>query len=223
MTIPEGCDPAGYAAELIANATLDSDGSCAAADTALATVICDEPSVDVVKETSPQTTSSGSTVTITVTNDGPVILDPVQVMEHLPAGLNFDETQEIMGTCGAAVSHRRHRAGRDVGHVHGLLPGSGQSLHHLLRGGLRGLHRRGPDRHRLRRGLCDGTFPDGESVSASDTALVRCVEGEACPRTIGFWRQQCAQRGNGSTKGCEEGMYTLWDCVLGATGVTDGR
>jgi hypothetical protein len=50
-----------------------------------------------------------------------------------------------------------------------------------------------------------------------------CIEcragGPACPRTIGFWRQQCAQRLNGSTKVCLEGMYTLWNCVLGATGV----
>jgi uncharacterized repeat protein (TIGR01451 family) len=47
--------------------------------------------------------------------------------------------------------------------------------------------------------------------------------GEACPRTIGFWRQQCAQRGNGSTKICLEGMYDLWRCVIEETGVIQWR
>ncbi len=54
----------------------------------------------------------------------------------------------------------------------------------------------------------------------SHTTCVVCQRGEACPRTIGFWRQQCAQKGNGSTKVCLEGMYGLWDCVLNSTGVT---
>lgn len=47
----------------------------------------------------------------------------------------------------------------------------------------------------------------------------RPSSGFACPHTIGFWRQQCAQRGNGSTKICLEGMKDLWRCVISETGV----
>ena len=53
--------------------------------------------------------------------------------------------------------------------------------------------------------------------SVSDTCYVRCApdcEAVACPRTIGFWRQQCKQRGNGSQKLCQEAMEQLWACVL---------
>jgi len=43
--------------------------------------------------------------------------------------------------------------------------------------------------------------------------------GFACPHTIGFWRQQCAQRDNGSTKVCKTGMENLWRCVITETDV----
>jgi uncharacterized repeat protein (TIGR01451 family) len=48
-------------------------------------------------------------------------------------------------------------------------------------------------------------------------------EGFACPHTIGFWRQQCAQRGNGSTKVCRTGMENLWRCVITETDVVQWR
>jgi len=47
----------------------------------------------------------------------------------------------------------------------------------------------------------------------------RPSDGFACPHTIGFWRQQCAQRGNGSTKVCLDGMENLWRCVITETDV----
>ena len=58
------------------------------------------------------------------------------------------------------------------------------------------------------------------AVTDSDTARVVCGSPFfACPHTIGFWRQQCEQQGNGSTKVCLEGMYDLWATVLSETGV----
>jgi hypothetical protein len=45
----------------------------------------------------------------------------------------------------------------------------------------------------------------------------------ACPRGLGFWRQQCAQKGNGSTKICQEGMERLWQCVLSNTDIIEWR
>jgi uncharacterized repeat protein (TIGR01451 family) len=59
-----------------------------------------------------------------------------------------------------------------------------------------------------------------------ETCITTCTHiitvnpgGEACPHTIGFWRQQCAQRGNGSTKVCKTGMENLWRCVITETDV----
>ena len=60
---------------------------------------------------------------------------------------------------------------------------------------------------------CEGLDPvEYETYAVTDTsyATVTCQGGEACPHTIGFWRQQCAQKLNGSTKVCLEGMYNLW-------------
>lgn len=45
----------------------------------------------------------------------------------------------------------------------------------------------------------------------------------ACPRGLGFWRQQCVQRGNGSTKICQAGMERLWQCVLSNTDIVEWR
>jgi hypothetical protein len=41
----------------------------------------------------------------------------------------------------------------------------------------------------------------------------------ACPRGLGFWRQQCAQRGNGSTKICQAGLENLWRCLISDTDI----
>ena len=66
------------------------------------------------------------------------------------------------------------------------------------------------------------TLPNAPECQAAvaDTALAVCQPCAACPRTIGFWRQQCDQKQNGSTKICPEGMQALWRCVIEATGVT---
>jgi len=67
------------------------------------------------------------------------------------------------------------------------------------------------------------TDPANPEVCASTCSIIITVEpnqGFACPHTIGFWRSQCAQRGNGSTKVCRTGMENLWRCVISETGVT---
>ncbi|HEX7878712.1 MAG TPA: hypothetical protein VF720_04850, partial [Candidatus Eisenbacteria bacterium] len=59
-----------------------------------------------------------------------------------------------------------------------------------------------------------------------ETCITTCTHiitanpgGFACPHTIGFWRQQCAQKSGGSTKVCKTGMENLWRCVITETDV----
>jgi len=64
--------------------------------------------------------------------------------------------------------------------------------------------------------------PDNPDICINTCTLIVTVEPNdsfACPHTIGFWRQQCAQRGNGSTKVCRDGMENLWRCVMDETDV----
>ncbi|MDZ4806517.1 MAG: FlgD immunoglobulin-like domain containing protein [Candidatus Eisenbacteria bacterium] len=75
-------------------------------------------------------------------------------------------------------------------------------------------------------GACTVTLTVTDPVNpeicvSSCTHIITATDrgGFACPHTIGFWRQQCAQRGNGSTKVCRDGMDNLWRCVITQTGV----
>jgi uncharacterized repeat protein (TIGR01451 family) len=195
----------------------DPDCTISASDTSL--VVCQAPDVDIEKTASPEVTASGSTISITVSNPGPVDLDPVLVSDHLPAGLTFDENQVIGGTCGAAVESVSTMGDLTWVYFSGFsLPVGGSCTieYEIGCGEFDGEARIDTA---IVEAWCDGTFPGGDSVSASDTAMVQCQAGFACPHTIGFWRQQCAQRMNGSTKVCLEGMYNLWRCVIEETGV----
>lgn len=64
--------------------------------------------------------------------------------------------------------------------------------------------------------------PD-QIVTTKNAVIRTCPDDFACPHTIGFWRQQCAQKGNGSTKVCLDGMVNLWSCVLAETDVAEWR
>ena len=44
------------------------------------------------------------------------------------------------------------------------------------------------------------------------TTPITCA-GEACPRTPGFWTQQCAQKGNGSTKFTKTQVTNIASCI----------
>jgi uncharacterized repeat protein (TIGR01451 family) len=87
--------------------------------------------------------------------------------------------------------------------------------------------------------LADGAWVDTAIVVAycagsetsfrevRDTARIVCKEARtACPRTIGFWRQQTEQKTNGSRKICEVDaadamdMHRLWRQVIDMTNVT---
>jgi hypothetical protein len=62
-------------------------------------------------------------------------------------------------------------------------------------------------------GECVGS--NGQSTVRDDDEIVTPITcaGENCPRTVGFWGAQCAQRGNGSTKFTVAQMTQIAECI----------
>jgi hypothetical protein len=69
----------------------------------------------------------------------------------------------------------------------------------------------------------DQSGPTGSVTVTWENICYEALENVlfACPRGIGFWRQQCAQKGNGSTKICEEGLASLWNCLIDRTDIEE--
>lgn len=65
--------------------------------------------------------------------------------------------------------------------------------------------------------------PSGIQEIANHIVAPSCEGMFACPRGLGFWRQQCAQRGNGSTKICRSGLEAAFRCLIDATQVERWR
>jgi uncharacterized repeat protein (TIGR01451 family) len=223
-TLPaEDCSPNGYLGTVTATAALVTDAECQDTDSGDGLAFCTDPNVEIVKTTSPTTTTSGSTVTLEISNPSDVTLDPVQVSDHLPPGMLFDDTQTIGGTCGTSVDHVQDLGGTVWVYFTDFVLGPGESCtitYDVDCGEFDGQAR--IDTAYVD-AWCEGTYDFVNPVSDSDTAVVVCEGGQACPRTIGFWRQQCAQKGNGSTKVCEAGMESLWVCVINATDVVQWK
>jgi uncharacterized repeat protein (TIGR01451 family) len=214
----------GAQAKLVALSEIVGITDCAASDSAYALIACKVPNVSLVKDTSPDTTETNSMVTITVENTGNSVLDPVLVSDHLPVELGFDTGQVIGGTCGASLDHVETVGDMTWVYFSGFSLDPGQSCTISYEVGCRSSTGEASIDTAYVDAWCEGTFGIVEPVSASDTAAVVCrTPGEACPRTIGFWRQQCAQKGNGSTKICEAGMESLWVCVINATDVVQWK
>src|SRR5262249_49730827 len=52
------------------------------------------------------------------------------------------------------------------------------------------------------------------SVSSPSTCPVQCITvGGSCPRTVGYWSAQCAQKGNGSTKYSASAVTAIAACI----------
>ena len=200
----------------------DGEG-CTGTDSATITV--ETPDVDIIKTAVPTHTEDNSQVTIVVANTGASALSPVRVTDLLPPGLSIN-TGSLQSNCGVTATTQSTGSGTHVTFsTFHLNPGQTCTITYTmdcleLDGGAR------IDTAKVI-AWCEGVNSEDPgnadlAVSDSDTALVVCQSPFfACPHTIGFWRQQCAQKPNGSTKVCLEGMYDLWADVLNATGVVN--
>ena len=177
---------------------------------------CDEPllAIDVEKTVGDVCPGDDTTVNVTVTNTGNAELDPVEIEDTLPAGFTYVGGSSSIGEPGIAGQVLSWSEGP-------LAPGEVLAFSFQITA---------PSDCANPLNLIEvsGAFSnpcvgDGQTQFAvdADEYQFECTPcGEACPRTIGFWRQQCAQKLNGSTKVCLEGMYSLWRCVIDETGVT---
>jgi len=163
--------------------------------------------------------NSTSRITIRVASykeSGP--LNPINVVDYMPEGISF--AGNVSSTCGVTTD-------ADPGATcvmfspFNLAPGTSCTISFDVTCSM------------------DGAYVDTAYVTAycagsqtsfrklHDTASVVCKEARtACPRTRGFWRQQSAQKDNGSRKICAvdagDGMdmYRLWRGVIDMTDLT---
>ena len=191
--------------------------------TTTATVTVETPDVEITKSAAPTQTEDNSTVTIVVENTGASALSPVQVTDLLPPGLSF-ESGTLQSDCSVTATTESNGSGTRVTFSNfDLEPGEICTITYTM------ACLEFDNEARIDTAdviaWCEGVDSEDPenldlAVTDSDTARVVCESPFfACPHTIGFWRQQCEQQGNGSTKVCLEGMYDLWATVLSETGV----
>ena len=187
-------------------------------DTAADTVPCSTPQIDVEKVAQESQVNNGATIhyTITVRNTSTsVALENVRVVDDLCAYAVWTGVSNpapyaapTVGTAGGNVEWR----------FASLAPGAEQIITfevtaNVAAGG----------------GVCPTTVQcendvvaTGECVGSGGQGTVRdedstvtpivCV-AENCPRTVGFWSQQCAQKSGGSTKFTVAQMNQITACV----------
>ncbi len=188
---------------------------------ATAQVTCDVPDVEIDKSLSTHNIGSDGSVTVTllITNTGQTILNPVQVCDQLDSKTTIDLTQTPGGTCGVDFGLGNNLNNHICFEEFSLDVGESCTITYVIGCGEQGTH---PDTATVT-AYCDGTETNPVTDEDDDSFVCQDREGFACPHTIGFWRQQCAQKGNGSTKVCLDGMRNLWRCVIEETDVVQWK
>ncbi len=182
----------------------DTDEDCA-------DVECNTPDVDIEKVVEPESGGTGDpfTVTLTITNTGQSVLDPVEVCDALDSGVGFDQGQVIGGTCGVSFDHAVDN--KICFTDFSLDPGQSCTIIYEVTCDEAGDH---PDTATVV-AYCDGVDQTPENVVTDSDIAEHSCGGGACPRTPGFWTQQClcAQGEGGRVKfSCAE-MDLITGCI----------
>jgi uncharacterized repeat protein (TIGR01451 family) len=136
-------------------------------------------------------------VTLTVRNAGQSVLDSIVVCDKIDAGTSFDTNQPIGGTCDvdlAGTTLNPDNSTTICFDPFSLNPGETCTIIFRVACEEAGEH---PDTATVI-AYCEGNreTPDRDQ----DYDSYNCTGFGSCPRTVGFWGQQCAQKLNGSTK-----------------------
>jgi uncharacterized repeat protein (TIGR01451 family) len=213
VTMP-ACTSGNVPFNIVASATADC-GSVE--DTATHNVPCQTPQIDVEKVATESSVANLGTIHYTITLRNPsatVALENIVVTDHLCSYAKYANNASPAPFSAPAVGAN----GNVVWHVDNLAPGAQvvftfQVTVDVAFGG----------------GTCPTTVQcpnivdavgyclgSGGTSSARDedqiTTPITCA-GEACPRTPGFWTQQCAQKGNGSTKFTKTQVTNIASCI----------
>jgi uncharacterized repeat protein (TIGR01451 family) len=181
-------------------------------------VDCDTPQIDVEK-TAESEVANGATIhyVITVTNPGPVALENVTVTDELCPYVRYADSASPNPQSEPAVGS----GGSVVWQIASLAVGQSVQLTFnatadVLFGGGTCPSEVTCDNHVVATGFCAGTGTSGTPARDEDefpTTIV-CV-ADNCPRTVGYWGAQCAQRGNGSTKYSVSELTQIAECIDG--------
>jgi uncharacterized repeat protein (TIGR01451 family) len=201
-------------------------------DEVLGTFDGSEPDIDILKETSDDSLCEPevATFTITVTNSGNAPLSDVTLTDVLPAGLAYannyvDDPSKPIGqpSGGGNTPPADGYKGTIAWPLFAMQPGEVR----VVKFDVRADDCQGTQTNTARvEGLFDSRClpgPIGVGPAEWSVDIVCECGGTACPRTIGFWRQQCEQRGNGSEKLDQCQMEVLWQCVLEETDVVQWK
>jgi uncharacterized repeat protein (TIGR01451 family) len=171
------------------------------------------PDVEILKSVAPPSVIPGEdvTVTLTVSNPGGTTLNPINVCDKLDAGTSFDAVQVIGGTCGVTLlSNTLNGDGtRTICFSAFSLAPQGQcTIIYKVRCVTPGTH---PDTATVVARCQGGSETDVDRDQAASSFT--CLGGGSCPRTVGYWSAQCAQKGNGSTKFSKDKVIAIAECV----------
>ncbi len=198
--------------------TATATGACepAATDTKTVTVICQVPQIDVEK-TGPTSVANGATISYVITVSNPSLtvgLEDIVVTDVLCAYVS--NPRNFGGTCptGAPIVV----ANTITWPAFDLAANSSCTITFDVTADVAAGGASCPTRVNCVNvvrvhGFCVGS--NGQSrvddIDEFPTEIV-CV-GENCPRTPGFWTQQCAQKGNGSTKFTRAQVTAIAECI----------
>ena len=181
-----------------------------------AKVNCAQPSVGIDKHVGTPSISPGQTtlITLTISNPGGTALHAVSVCDKLDAGVSFDAAQAIGGTCATLLfSNTLNGDGTRTicFNPFDLAKGASCTITYLVGCETSGTH---PDTATVV-AYCPGDDDQKFPVTARDQDSFLCQGGGSCPRTVGYWAAQCAQKQNGSTKFSKNNVNKIAECVDG--------
>jgi uncharacterized repeat protein (TIGR01451 family) len=179
-------------------------------------VACQTPQIDVEK-TAESAVGNGATIhyVITVTNPGPVALENVTVTDELCAYVRYannavptPQSEPAVGSGGSVVwsipslavnqtVQLSFEATADIAFGGGACPTTVTCVNHVVA-----------------TGYCAGTGTSGTPARDEDDfpTTITCA-ADNCPRTVGYWGSQCAQKPNGSTKYTKAQVTQIAECA----------
>ena len=180
-------------------------------------VPCQSPQIDVEKTAQEQSIPNLGTIHYTITLKNPsatVALENIVITDHLCSYAKYDNNATPAPFSAPAVGS----GGDVVWHVASLDPGATltftfQVIGDVAFGGGACPGSFNCPNHVEAIGYCKGSNGQSSAQDTDDITTPIVCSGEACPRTPGFWTQQCLQRGNGSTKFTKDKVTAIAGCI----------
>jgi len=180
-------------------------------------VPCQAPQIDIQKTAQEQWIPNLGTIHYTITLKNPsstVALENIVITDHLCSYAKYDNNATPAPFSAPAVG----QGGDVVWHVAELAPNGTltftfQVIGDAAFGGGACPGTFNCPNHVEAIGYCKGSNGQSSAQDTDDISTPIVCSGEACPRTPGFWTQQCAQKGNGSTKFTKAAVTSIASCI----------